>query len=215
MLRFVPVQLTESCILLPVARYVSEDATAQQCQSRWFRTLDPNLKRGPWSAEEDARLQVAVAAYEHSWVEVAALIHGRNNEQCRDRWMDKLSPKIVKGKWTEEEDRTLLEAVAELGPRWRDVSQRLNRGRTDNMVRGSTFSIYSGLIQRNIRSAAQGTRCFGNAPPLRPSTCRTSSRSGHLQWTPPERKWVNCGSSRPVVAHSVHVAHSACRASKQ
>jgi hypothetical protein len=122
----------------PVARTVSEDATAQQCQNRFSRTLDPHLKRGPWSPEEDAQLHLAVDAYGNSWVDVAAFVPGRTNEQCRDRWSDRLNPDLIKGKWTVEEDRILLDAVEGLGPKWKSVSQRLGNGRTDKMVRSGT-----------------------------------------------------------------------------
>lgn len=91
------------------------------------------MTRGHWSTEEDAQLRLAVAAYGNSWVEVASLVPGRNNEQCRDRW-ERLDPNLTKGRWTEEEDQRLLEAVSELGFKWKNVSERLNCGRTDSMV---------------------------------------------------------------------------------
>ena len=68
-----------------VARYVSEDAFPQQCQQRFVRTLDPTILHGPWTNEEDAKLRSAVAVYGNSWTDVAEVIQGRTNEQCRDR----------------------------------------------------------------------------------------------------------------------------------
>jgi hypothetical protein len=101
-----------------------------------MRTLDPSLTRGAWSPAEDAQLQAAVEAYgSHAWVDVAALVPGRNNEQCRDRWQDKLNPTLVKGKWTEEEDQALVSAVERLGTAWKEVSLRVGTGRTDKMVK--------------------------------------------------------------------------------
>jgi hypothetical protein len=72
----------------------------------------------------------------NSWTEVAEVIAGRNNEQCRDRWSDKINPTIARGKWTDDEDKSLLEAVASLGTsNWKNVSQRLGNGRTDHNCR--------------------------------------------------------------------------------
>ncbi|OJA09929.1 hypothetical protein AZE42_04876 [Rhizopogon vesiculosus] len=121
-----------------VACQVSEDATPSQCQNRYQRTLDPALKHKAWSDNEDSLLRLAVQAYGTSWVEVAAVVPGRHNEQCRDRWNDVLNPAVAKGKWTEEEDRDLLAAVQQLGvPNWKEISNQLASGRTDSMV---TFS---------------------------------------------------------------------------
>jgi len=120
-----------------VARVVSPDATAQQCQNRYQRSLDPALKRGPWSPAEDAKLRLAVSAYGNSWVDVASMMEGRSNEQCRDRWNERLDPKINREAWTEEEDRLLTDAVKELGEgKWKAVSERMGNGRKDSAVSG-------------------------------------------------------------------------------
>jgi len=93
------------------------------------------IQRGGWSPEEDAKLRLAVAAYGNSWIEIAEVIAGRTNEQCRDRWSDKINPNLAKGKWTNDEDKLLLEAVKSLGTaNWKGVSERLGNGRTDHNV---------------------------------------------------------------------------------
>ena len=115
---------------------VSEDATAAQCQNRYTRSLDPELSRGPWTAEEDEQLRQAVDAFGKAWVEVSQYVAGRNSEQCRDRYQEYLNPTLTRGKWTSEEDAALLQAVQQVGEgKWREVSKILNNGRTDNMVK--------------------------------------------------------------------------------
>lgn len=71
---------------LIVAKTVSENATASQCEGRFFRMLDPSIKKGLWTQEEDARLRKAVEAHGHSWIDVASTMSGRMNNQCRERW---------------------------------------------------------------------------------------------------------------------------------
>lgn len=69
-----------------------------------------------------------------SWQEVSQFVVGRTNNQCRERYQDRLMPG-AKGKWTENEDERLLEAVG--GSQrlsWRFVSEHVGNGRTDNMV---------------------------------------------------------------------------------
>ncbi|KIJ70493.1 hypothetical protein HYDPIDRAFT_23596 [Hydnomerulius pinastri MD-312] len=130
-----------------VARYVSEDATPSQCSNRYQKTIDPSLKRANWTAEEDARLRVAVAAYGSSWVDVAAVLPGRHNDQCRDRWLEQVNPAINKNKWTDEEDKALLNYLREHErASWKEIGERVGNGRTDNMCR----SRYA-LLQRSLK----------------------------------------------------------------
>jgi hypothetical protein len=122
-----------------VARHVSEDATGIMCQSRYYRTLDPMLKRGNWTPEEDDMLRLAVAEYGNSWTDVADFIPGRNNEQCRDRWTECLDPALAKIKWTDEEDSKLFQEVETLGAKWKEISTRMGKGRSNSMVRSHSF----------------------------------------------------------------------------
>ncbi|KAF8232476.1 hypothetical protein L208DRAFT_1272139, partial [Tricholoma matsutake] len=114
-----------------VARFVSEDATAPQCQSRYSR-LDPALKRGKWSKEEDARLELAFKAYGNSWVDVAACIPSRTNGQCRQRWSELSSSRA---QWTEDEEKSLVDAVGTMGNSWTKIAEQLGRGRTGQQCR--------------------------------------------------------------------------------
>ncbi|KAG6886085.1 hypothetical protein C0993_004075 [Termitomyces sp. T159_Od127] len=110
-----------------VARYVSEDATASQCQVRYSRAIDPSRKRGAWTDDELARLKEAVAAYGSSWVEVASCIPGRTNEQCRERWSDHLNLASAGAVWTKEDDLALTTAVGEIGNRWKEISAKVRQ----------------------------------------------------------------------------------------
>lgn len=120
-----------------VARYVSEDATAPQCQSRYSR-LNPALKRGKWSKEEDSHLELAVKAYGNSWIEVAACVPGRTNEQCREHWTELSSSRA---QWTEEEEKTLVDAVSTMGNAWTKIAALLGHGRTGQQVRSLRKSV--------------------------------------------------------------------------
>ncbi len=113
---------------------MSPNATAQQCQNRYLKSLDPNLRKGAWSDDEDDRLRSAVDVYGLSWVDIAAAIPGRTNEQCRDRWLSKLDPSLNKDAWTTEEDEELNAAFLEVGKKWPELTKRLTHGRTDLQV---------------------------------------------------------------------------------
>ena len=60
--------------------------TATQCSRRWKRALQPDLKKGRWSREEDEALKTLVQEVNFQWREIARLMPGRSSKQCRERW---------------------------------------------------------------------------------------------------------------------------------
>jgi hypothetical protein len=97
--------------------------TNQQCHQRWSKCLDPNIKNGKWLVEEDTMLIDAVKEHGGSnWATVSALVLGRTDMQCRQRWVEILDPGINTGKWTPEEDAILTDAVTEFGNDWGRVA---------------------------------------------------------------------------------------------
>ena len=117
-----------------VARNVSPHATAAQCQIRWSKTLDPTLRRGNWTEEEEERLRKAVAGYGSSWVQVASAISGRTNDQCRERWNEQVNSPTERLTWTEVEDKILLENVKLIGNRWKSISLKIGNNRSGAAV---------------------------------------------------------------------------------
>ncbi|KAF7301475.1 Myb domain protein 4r1 [Mycena indigotica] len=110
-----------------VAKHVSPAVMASQCSSHWYRALDPALHSGTWSPEEDKRLKAAVLGFGKSWVQVATAVPGRNNEQCRERWMNAFEKGSKDTEWSEEDDQKLLEAIGLLGKKWKDIGVQLGR----------------------------------------------------------------------------------------
>lgn len=117
--------------------HVSDHAQPQQCENRYYRTLDPKLARGSWTRVEDDQLKSATEALgTQAWSTIAEFVPGRSNEQCRDRWQSVLNPALTKGRWSQEEDDMLLETISEVGTtNWKTVSDALGTGRTDAQVR--------------------------------------------------------------------------------
>jgi hypothetical protein len=44
-----------------------------------------------------------------SWVNIAALVPGRDPSRCREKWVNVLDPSVKRGPFTPEEDQQLLE----------------------------------------------------------------------------------------------------------
>ncbi|KAI0772651.1 hypothetical protein BC629DRAFT_1291343 [Irpex lacteus] len=141
-----------------VARQVSEDATSSQCQSRYVRSLDPNIKRGEWTQEEDGLLKEAVSVFGRSWMDVCVWVPGRNNEQCRERWQE-LDKHKESRQWTEEDDEALLQAREAVGgSKWVEIGRIL--GRNNNVCRHR----YTNIMKRRAKAAASPTPAGSDQP---------------------------------------------------
>jgi hypothetical protein len=97
--------------------------TNQQCRRRWVESLDHTTARKDkrnkrWTVEEDAKLTKVVTEHGNKWSEVATLIPGRTNNQCRQRWEKSLDPDINTDKWTAQEEARLVDAVQKRGKDW-------------------------------------------------------------------------------------------------
>jgi hypothetical protein len=116
--------------------------TKMQCYKRWKDFLDPSINRvagctGKWTEDENIKLKDAVQAHGgKNWCSIAALVPGRTKTQCCGRWKDVLDASIDRengrtGKWTEDEDLLLKDAVqAHGGKNWAAISA-LVPGRTE------------------------------------------------------------------------------------
>ncbi|KYQ93817.1 putative myb transcription factor [Tieghemostelium lacteum] len=115
-----------------IAEYLSA-RTGQQCLHRWQKTLNPNIKRGKWSAKEDELLRNAVEIYGYgNWVMVKKHVPGRTDMQCRERWCNVIDPQLNKTPFTPEEDRKLKELIEQHGVgKWATIASALGT-RTDN-----------------------------------------------------------------------------------
>ncbi|XP_063172502.1 snRNA-activating protein complex subunit 4-like [Candoia aspera] len=107
--------------------YYMEGRDSAQLIYRWTKRVDPNLKRGAWTPKEDALLLKAVAKYgERDWYKIRTEVPGRNDIQCRDRYLHSLHYDIKKGKWSEEEERKLIELTEKYGRgHWAKIASEL------------------------------------------------------------------------------------------
>ena len=66
-------------------------------------------KRRAFTPEEDIKITQLVKLHgTGKWDIVASCLEGRNAKQCRERWRAFLSPGMVNGPWTREEDQLLM-----------------------------------------------------------------------------------------------------------
>ncbi|KAK7405447.1 hypothetical protein VNO78_06748 [Psophocarpus tetragonolobus] len=96
-----------------------------------------NIKKGPWSSDEDEVLLRHVTKYgprEWSSIRSKGLLP-RTGKSCRLRWVNKLRPNLKTGcKFTAEEERLVIELQTQFGNKWAKIATYL-QGRTDNDVK--------------------------------------------------------------------------------
>ncbi|KIY72995.1 hypothetical protein CYLTODRAFT_417506 [Cylindrobasidium torrendii FP15055 ss-10] len=125
-----------------VARYVAEDVTALHCETRYNRLVSTSANKGPWTAEEDARLDETIKAWGQAWTDVAAVLgSGRSHDQCRERFLER--KKAASQPWTDGEDLHLLSAHRYHGDNWPMLAAILNTKRTEADVRSRFIKLNS------------------------------------------------------------------------
>jgi hypothetical protein len=70
-----------------IASFVGSGRTSSQCNQRWCRALDPAISRKAWTESDDQQLLRAVEVLgKASWCQVAKILTGRTDVQCRYRY---------------------------------------------------------------------------------------------------------------------------------
>ncbi|KAK4751338.1 hypothetical protein SAY87_004820 [Trapa incisa] len=94
------------------------------------------LKKGPWTPEEDQKLLAYIEEHGHgSWRALPAKAGlQRCGKSCRLRWTNYLRPDIKRGKFSLQEEQTIIQLHALLGNRWSAIANHLPK-RTDNEIK--------------------------------------------------------------------------------
>ncbi|KAJ4764404.1 MYB family protein [Rhynchospora pubera] len=97
---------------------------------------DSDLRRGPWTVEEDLVLMNYITTHgEGRWNSLARCAGlKRTGKSCRLRWLNYLRPDLRRGNITPQEQLLILELHSRWGNRWSKIAQHLP-GRTDNEIK--------------------------------------------------------------------------------
>ncbi|KAL1325840.1 hypothetical protein HN51_035889 [Arachis hypogaea] len=97
---------------------------------------DNEIRRGPWTLEEDNLLTQSIANQGEGRWNLLAKCSGlkRTGKSCRLRWLNYLKPDVKRGNLTPQEQLLILELHSKWGNRWSKIAQHLP-GRTDNEIK--------------------------------------------------------------------------------
>lgn len=94
------------------------------------------LKKGPWTPEEDQKLVDYIQKHGCGNWRTLPKNAGlqRCGKSCRLRWTNYLRPDIKRGRFSFEEEETIIQLHSILGNKWSAIASRLP-GRTDNEIK--------------------------------------------------------------------------------
>ncbi|XP_021719387.1 transcription factor MYB41-like [Chenopodium quinoa] len=118
------------------------------------------LKKGPWTSEEDQKLIDYIQKYGPGNWRSLPMKAGleRCGKSCRLRWANYLRPDIKRGRFSFEEEETIIQLHSILGNKWSAIAARLP-GRTDNEIKNYwNTHIRKKLLRMGIDPVTHGPR---------------------------------------------------------
>jgi len=121
--------------------YFMPGRSKSQVFNRWAYSLNPSIKRGRFTKEENILMVAAVRRYGTDFSRVARFLPGRTSIQIRERYKTYLKYHSTGEPWTQRDDDFLMSLVAEHGEgNWSKICQHfVNRNRTQVRQRYSTL----------------------------------------------------------------------------
>jgi hypothetical protein len=108
-----------------------------------------------FTADEDDVIRSMVADQgPKRWRSIAEQLGGRTARQCRERWINYLSPDVSRAPWTPGEEMALRNRVIEHGQQWSRIA-RFFEGRTDVSIKNHYLKMMR--MDRKIERKRQRT----------------------------------------------------------
>jgi hypothetical protein len=105
--------------------------TPNSCYLR-YKTINPHIKKGPWTKEEDEYIFKGVELYGKVWKIIAReLFINRTSKQIRDRYINYLDPVLDKSRFSLNEDLLLINLQKIYGNKWTTLREYFPRRSID------------------------------------------------------------------------------------
>ena len=124
-------------IVAPIQRLKNIVDSSMKPSNNIFRDRAPGKKTRPWTISEDNKLLAGILKYGiDQWEDISEFVgNGRSKPQCTQRWIRALDPKISRKKWTDAENKKLLQLIEKHGDKkWTLIASEMGN-RTDVQCR--------------------------------------------------------------------------------
>ncbi|KAL2707510.1 Myb-like DNA-binding protein BAS1 [Kluyveromyces marxianus] len=137
-----------------------ENKRATDVKKRWTSSLDPVLRKGKWTPEEDELLLKSYEEHGPQWLKISYVLKHRTEDQCAKRYIEVLDPstKDRLRPWDEEEDVLLIAKVKKYGTKWRQISTEMDARPSltcRNRWRKIITMVVRGAASEKVKSAVQ------------------------------------------------------------
>ncbi|MFS7948433.1 putative transcription factor MYB-HB-like family [Helianthus anomalus] len=159
-------------------------------------TQDVEVRKGPWTMEEDLILMNYIADHGEGVWNTLAKSAGlkRTGKSCRLRWLNYLRPDVRRGNITSEEQLLIMELHAKWGNRWSKIAKHLP-GRTDNEIKNYWRTRIQKHTKQTDTFSGQTSSEHNTQVNMMPSQTYNVVNLMELSYYPPCENTVNISSS--------------------
>lgn len=101
-----------------------------------------------WTSIEDEKLFWAYKKFPRRWSDISNLMEGRNASQCAQRFRRKFFLQKKMRKWTEDEDRKLIDLINKYGYNWQKLSSLGGFDRNGKQLRERYLNVLDPSIKK-------------------------------------------------------------------
>lgn len=143
--------------------------TRNQIYQRWSYVLNPGLRKGSWTVDEDRIIGEWVESHGPvDWIKlVRARLPHRSPKQCRERWRNQLAIGDRAREWSEADDAQLVQLHKQFGNQWSRIAAVMGEF-TANQVKNRWNSTVSRRIERISRGERPDLRRGRRKPAAKP-----------------------------------------------
>jgi len=115
------------------------------------------LVKGNWGKEEDQLVLDLVAKFGKNWSLISKYIPSRTGKQIRDRYLNTLDSNINRERFSQEEDKKILELYLQYGTKWSHIAKFFEK-RTGDMIKNRFYSTLRKKVHGFVRIKKNSSR---------------------------------------------------------